>query len=99
MTHDSAVLLVGCIGEVEGDLSSDSPEPTPQNESIDSTSQSLAGSYTITCVDPEYAPFLDRLCADCREKDGDWHWTCLYHAYSCNTITNCDGRLVCRSRC
>lgn len=73
--------------------------PVPE-EGVESVEQATHGSYRLTC-DPvivyESHTGPDYVCAWCRNRAGHSNWAC---AYECNNgLTNCDGRLVCASRC
>lgn len=97
----TALVFASCAADTE-EVGIETPDEEMMAEGpveeIATATQELAGSWKQTCRKSVYDA-NDYLCAECRRKNGSWINTCISHAFSCNTITNCDGLLVCRSRC
>jgi hypothetical protein len=102
LATSTALLLAACAsGTDETGVETPDEEKAADGpvEEVATASQALAGSWYLTCYDNYYYVDYDMLCATCRKKNGSYVRSCYRPAASCNTMTNCDGSLVCRSRC
>lgn len=102
LATSTALMLAACASDTE-EVGIETPDEEMMAEGpveeVATATQALAGSWYLTCYDNYYYVNSDALCATCRRKNGSYTRTCYSPAASCNTMTNCDGRLTCRSGC